>query len=52
MKLIIKFTEGIWSVANRIVTVNIADIINWILTGGVWNDQGVWIDSETWNDGE
>jgi len=26
-------------------------VSNWILSTGVWRDEGEWIDEETWNDG-
>ena len=32
-------------------TVEIADYrIDWILTGGFWNDTGIWVDAEYWYD--
>ena len=27
------------------------DDINWVIAGGIWNDEGKWDDSKIWNDG-
>lgn len=36
---------------NRCVSASEGDILsNWILAGGIWNDNGEWIDTENWID--